>query len=32
MICVESLFSFGDTSHFINVDLGLPVSDHSKIA
>jgi hypothetical protein len=30
MICVESLFSFGDISHFINVDLGLPVSDHSN--
>ena len=30
MICVESLFSFGDISHFTNVDLGLPVSDHSN--
>jgi len=30
MIFVESLFSFGDTSHFINVDLGLPISDHSN--
>ncbi len=30
MICVENLFSFWDTSHFTNVDLGLAVSDHSN--